>query len=115
MTFEIFVFKLLLSAFGVVPGQNQAKILCSPRTEADRLYLRKHECGRGNRPLLQMQRHYFLSTTILAAAISFLFGAEECYAQAHTRGTPVVPFTPALKPGDYAWHPEVSPAGRWSF
>src|SRR5580692_9951121 len=58
-----------------------------------------------------MQRHYFLSTTILAAAISFLLGAEDCYAQTHTKGTSVVPFTPTLKPGDYAWHPEVSPVG----
>jgi hypothetical protein len=58
-----------------------------------------------------MQRHSPLITTILAAAISFLFGAEECYAQAHTKGAPVAPFTPTLKPGDYAWHPEVSPAG----
>ena len=58
-----------------------------------------------------MQRHAPLITTILAAAISFLFGAEECYPQAHTKGAPVAPFTPTLKPGDYAWHPEVSPAG----
>jgi hypothetical protein len=29
----------------------------------------------------------------------------------HTKGREVEPFTRALKPGDYVWHPEVSPAG----
>jgi L,D-transpeptidase catalytic domain len=48
---------------------------------------------------------------IVAAAISFLSAAPESRAQAHTKGTPVAPFTPTLKPGDYVWHPEVSPAG----
>ena len=33
------------------------------------------------------------------------------YAQAHTKGREVAPLTPALKPGDYVWHPEVAPAG----
>jgi hypothetical protein len=33
------------------------------------------------------------------------------YAQAHTKGREVALRTPALKPGDYVWHPEVSPAG----
>jgi L,D-transpeptidase-like protein len=32
-------------------------------------------------------------------------------APGHTRGRPVQAFTPELKPGDYSWHPEVSPAG----
>jgi hypothetical protein len=30
---------------------------------------------------------------------------------AFTKGRVVAPFTPAFKPGDYIWHPEVSPAG----
>lgn len=30
---------------------------------------------------------------------------------AHTKGRAVAPFTSELKPGDYVWHPEVSPAG----
>jgi hypothetical protein len=49
----------------------------------------------------------------IAAAIAFcsLLPVSESHAQAHTKGTPVPPFTRTLKPGDYVWHPEVSPAG----
>jgi hypothetical protein len=43
--------------------------------------------------------------------LSFLFVTPESYAQAHTKGRAVAPFTATLKPGDYAWHPELSPAG----
>ncbi|HXM27817.1 MAG TPA: hypothetical protein VN957_17465 [Chthoniobacterales bacterium] len=58
-----------------------------------------------------MQRPSFLAATVLAAlSLEFLTPAES-YAQAHTKGTPVVPFTATLKPGNYVWHPEVSPAG----
>src|ERR1700730_10392121 len=32
-------------------------------------------------------------------------------APGHTKGRPVKALTPELKPGDYVWHPEVSPAG----
>lgn len=32
-------------------------------------------------------------------------------AAAHTKGRAVRPFTTEFKPGDYVWHPEVSPAG----
>jgi hypothetical protein len=32
-------------------------------------------------------------------------------AAGHTKGRAVRPFTPALKPGDYIWHPEISPVG----
>jgi L,D-transpeptidase catalytic domain len=32
-------------------------------------------------------------------------------AAGHTKGRGVRPFTPELKPGDYVWHPEISPAG----
>jgi L,D-transpeptidase catalytic domain len=32
-------------------------------------------------------------------------------ASAHTKGRAVQPLTPELKPGDYVWHPEISPAG----
>jgi L,D-transpeptidase catalytic domain len=55
-----------------------------------------------------MQRPFFLS---ILATLSLQFVAAECDAQAHTKGTPVQPFTPTFKPGDYAWHPEISPAG----
>ena len=29
----------------------------------------------------------------------------------HTKGTEVAPFTPKVKPGDFVWKPQVSPAG----
>jgi lipoprotein-anchoring transpeptidase ErfK/SrfK len=44
--------------------------------------------------------------------IALLLAMPATYAApGHTKGRAVQPFTPALKPGDYAWHPEVSPAG----
>jgi hypothetical protein len=58
-----------------------------------------------------MQRRRSLSLAIVATAISFLFTAPELRAQGHTKGRPVAPSTATLKPGDYVWHPEVSPAG----
>ena len=33
------------------------------------------------------------------------------FAAGHTKGRAVKPFTPEFKPGDYVWHPEVSPDG----
>src|SRR6202040_1220744 len=32
-------------------------------------------------------------------------------ASGHTKGRTVQPFTSEFKPGDYVWHPEISPAG----
>ena len=32
-------------------------------------------------------------------------------AAGHTKGRAVRPFTSEFNPGDYVWHPEVSPAG----
>ena len=57
-----------------------------------------------------MHRPPFITITILAA-LGFFFVTHESRAQAHTKGSPVAPFTPTLKAGDYVWHPEVSPAG----
>src|ERR1700730_4648703 len=57
-----------------------------------------------------MRRTPFIVTTIVVT-LGFLFVTPASHAQAHTKGTPVAPFTPTLKPGDYVWHPEVSPAG----
>jgi L,D-transpeptidase-like protein len=57
-----------------------------------------------------MQKSLFLSLTILGA-FSFLFAAPQSYAQAHTKGRQVAPLTSNLKPGDYTWHPELSPTG----
>jgi L,D-transpeptidase catalytic domain len=58
-----------------------------------------------------MQRCHSLTLAIVATALSFLFTAPELRAQGHTKGRPVVPTAATLKPGDYVWHPEVSPAG----
>jgi L,D-transpeptidase catalytic domain len=41
----------------------------------------------------------------------FFAGTVADAAPGHTKGNAVKPFTPELKPGDYIWHPEVSPAG----
>src|SRR5258708_15579839 len=57
-----------------------------------------------------MRPPQLLAATIFAA-VSFCFVTPESRGQAHTKGTPVAPFTPTLKPGDYVWHPELSPAG----
>src|SRR6202045_5286933 len=51
-------------------------------------------------------------SAIFAISIaSLLVASVTDAAPGHTRGRAVKPFTPELKPGDYAWHPEVSPAG----
>jgi hypothetical protein len=52
-----------------------------------------------------------LAFITVATTLSLFFVAPEAYAQAHTKGRQVEPFTAAVKPGDYAWHPEVSPSG----
>ena len=57
-----------------------------------------------------MHRPRFIIATILVT-LGFLFITSESHAQSHTKGTPVAPFTPTLKPGNYAWHPELSPGG----
>ena len=57
-----------------------------------------------------MQRFQFTAITV-AVTLCFLFVTPESRAQAHTKGSPVAPLTPTLKPGHYVWHPEVSPAG----
>src|ERR1700674_1688059 len=46
----------------------------------------------------------FLVVLILATSLT-------AGAAAHTKGRAVQPLTPELKPGDYVWHPEISPAG----
>jgi hypothetical protein len=47
----------------------------------------------------------------LSIAASFFLATPESYAQTHTKGRAVAPFTTTLKPGDYIWHPKLSPAG----
>src|ERR1700704_177309 len=52
------------------------------------------------------------SILIAVATLSFLAAwTINVAAQGHTKGRRIAPFTPTLKPGDYIWHPEVSPAG----
>src|ERR1700724_1296361 len=50
-------------------------------------------------------------TIAIAGTLAFLSITSTSDAQAHTKGREVAPLTPALKPGDYVWRPEVSPAG----
>jgi hypothetical protein len=55
-----------------------------------------------------MSRHQ--SQIIVTLALG-LIGLPFAGAANFTKGRTVKPFTPALEPGDYLWHPEVSPAG----
>jgi hypothetical protein len=57
-----------------------------------------------------MNRPPLIIATVLGT-LSFLCVTPESHAQAHTKGRAVAPFTATLKPGDYAWHPELSPTG----
>src|ERR1700736_2932337 len=51
-------------------------------------------------------------SALIVISIASLFAASVTDAAPnHTKGRAVKPFTPELKPGDYVWHPEVSPAG----
>src|ERR1700730_3149010 len=48
---------------------------------------------------------------LMAISIALLLAASVTdSAPDHTKGRAVKPFTSELKPGDYVWHPEVSPA-----
>jgi hypothetical protein len=56
----------------------------------------------------------FKGKTFMASlfmALIFFLPTPESQGQAHTKGRQVAPFTPTLTPGDYIWHPEVSPVG----
>src|SRR5580704_8555679 len=48
---------------------------------------------------------------IVISMILLLIASVTEAAPSHTKGRAVKPLTPELKPGDYVWHPEVSPAG----
>jgi L,D-transpeptidase catalytic domain len=51
-------------------------------------------------------------STLIGFFMILLLGASGTEAAPdHTKGRAVKPFTPELKPGDYVWYPEVSPAG----
>jgi hypothetical protein len=47
---------------------------------------------------------------LITVALAFMLTATLQGAE-HTKGRQIEPFARALKPGDYIWHPEVSPAG----
>src|SRR6184192_3881296 len=55
-----------------------------------------------------MRSKHTISRTSLAFLVVLAFGPA---AVAFTKGRVVAPFTSGFKPGDYTWHPEVSPAG----
>ena len=51
-------------------------------------------------------------SALMVISIALLLAASlTVAAPSHTKGRAVKPFTLELKPGDYVWHPEVSPAG----
>ena len=51
-----------------------------------------------------------ISIVIFIVFSLFLTSTSGC-ASDITKGQPVAPFTPQIKPGEYVWHPEISPAG----
>jgi hypothetical protein len=53
----------------------------------------------------------YFARIIITCLAFFLAEPAADAASGHTKGNAVKPFTPELKPGDYVWHPEVSPAG----
>jgi len=55
-----------------------------------------------------MRSKHTIPYTGLAFALVLAFAPA---AVAFTKGRVVAPFTSAFKPGDYIWHPEISPAG----
>jgi len=58
--------------------------------------------------MLRPTRSFFIAVV----AFLTLLGPSLLFAvTGYTKGRAVAPFTPQFKPGDYAWHPEVSPAG----
>src|ERR1700693_1926905 len=58
-----------------------------------------------------MQRVQLLTASTIFALVALFIAPASYGQQAHTKGREVAPLTPRLKPGDYVWRPEVSPAG----
>ena len=56
-----------------------------------------------------MHSRYFIA--VIASLVFGFLTLPPVRAEEFTKGQPVAPFTPLIKPGDYVWHPEVSPAG----
>jgi len=57
-----------------------------------------------------MRYRQFLAPSAIIS-LSILLITSSLYGQAHTKGKEVSPLARTLKPGDYIWHPEVSPNG----
>jgi hypothetical protein len=53
-----------------------------------------------------MHRHQFLATSI-----ALLLASPFAKASGFTKGREVAPMPKQFKPGDYVWHPEISPTG----
>jgi L,D-transpeptidase catalytic domain len=64
----------------------------------------------GSFPLNSMRHRQFLASSAIFS-LSALLATSSLYGQAHTKGKEVSPLARTLKPGDYIWHPEVSPNG----
>jgi hypothetical protein len=69
--------------------------------------LKESSLRRFHDPLMD-RRHLIITTT---AGLGSLLAAPLAFAAGFTQGQLVAPFTPQFKPGEYVWHPEVSPAG----
>jgi L,D-transpeptidase catalytic domain len=50
-------------------------------------------------------------TIAITVTLPTLSITSTSYGQTHTKGREVASLTRVLKPGDYVWHPEISPAG----
>ena len=57
-----------------------------------------------------MKRHY-VARTLATAALSVVLTAPWAGGEAMTKGQAIAPFTPKVRPGEYVWRPEISPAG----
>ena len=53
----------------------------------------------------------FVIPRLIVALFVLLFASPLADAANFTKGKEVAPFPKELKPGDYVWHPEISPAG----
>ena len=78
----------------------------NPTTHLTRLYLTRqtavHDLGMSRRRL------GIFTVSIL---IGLVLAPPPASAVGITKGEPVAPFTPQIKPGEYVWKPEISPAG----
>jgi hypothetical protein len=61
--------------------------------------------------LLSSMRHRQFLASCAIISLNVLLITSSLYGQAHTKGQEVSPLARTLKPGDYIWHPEVSPNG----